>query len=388
MHYVDTALKLERAVEVLRQEPLVAADSEAAGYHRYLDRLCLLQLSTRNETYLLDTFALEELGPLGPLLADRSQEVVFHDADYDLRLLDRDFSTEVHGLFDTKIAAQFLGEPALGLANLLESHVGVRLEKKYQRADWARRPLPADMLEYAAEDTRHLPVLRDVLRERLEAAGRLAWAEEEFLVQEQARWAQTEDGDAYLRMKGARTLTRRQLAALRELHAWRERQARALDRATFRVVSNEALVELARRMPSRSTALEKVHGITERLARRYGDELMSAVDSARAMDEKALPVRRKPPRRPPRDPELDARVDRLKSVRDRCAEELDLDRGFLMPRSQLEALALCDPDDMEELAAMEGVRRWQVEALGADLLVALDGRGRLAETGDRSEEKP
>jgi ribonuclease D len=360
-------------VEVLRQEPLMAADSEAAGYHRYFDRLCLLQLSTRDETYLVDAMALDDLGPLAQLLGDDAQEVVFHDADYDLRLLDRDFNAEVHGLFDTKIAAQFLGEPALGLANLLERHVGVRLEKKHQRADWARRPLPPGMLQYAAEDTRHLPALRDILRSRLDGAGRLRWAEEEFLVQEQARWANEADGEAYLRLKGTRTLTRRQLAALRELYGWREERARELDRATFRVVSNEALMGLARRMPSKRGELEKVHGITEGLARRYGTEFMDAVDRARALDEEALPERRKPRRRPPRDPELDARVDRLKSVRDRRAEELGLDRGFLMPRSQLEVLARGRPGDMEELEAMEGVRRWQAEALGADLLVALDG---------------
>lgn len=360
-------------MEALRREPLVAADSEAAGYHRYFDRLCLLQLSTRRETYLVDAIALDDLGGLPPLLRDRGQEVVFHDADYDLRLLDRDFDAEVHGLFDTKIAAQFLGEPALGLANLLEAHVGVRLSKKHQRADWARRPLPPDMLEYAAEDTRHLPALRDVLRDRLEGAGRLGWAKEEFLVQERARWANEENGDAYLRLKGARTLTRRQLAALRELHGWREERARELDRATFRVVSSEALVELARRMPLKSDELDQVHGITEGLVRRYGAELMDAVSRARKLDDDALPVRQRRGRRPPRDPEVDARVDRLKSARDRRADELGLDRGFLMPRSQLEALARDRPDSTDELAAMEGVRRWQVEALGADLLAALNG---------------
>ncbi len=373
LNYVDTAAKLEQAVEVLRREPLVAADSEAAGYHRYFDRLCLLQLSTRSETFLVDAMALDDLGALPGLLGDAGQEVVFHDADYDLRLLDRDFDAEVRGLFDTKIAAQFLGEPALGLANLLEAHVGVRLEKKYQRADWALRPLPPDMLEYAAEDTRHLPALRDLLRERLESVGRLGWAEEEFLVQERARWANDDDGEAYLRLKGARTLTRRQLAALREVYGWREEQARELDRATFRVISNEALLELARRMPSKMEEMEEVHGITDGLARRYGAQLLDAVNRARKLGEDDLPVRQKPSRRPPRDPELDTRVDRLKSVRDRRATELALDRGFLMPRSQLEALARDRPGSMEELAAMEGVRRWQVEALGTDLLVALDG---------------
>jgi len=302
LYYVDTVSKLERAVAALRQESLLAADSEAAGYHRYFDRLCLLQLSTRRDTYLVDAIALEDLGALPDLLCDEAHEVVFHDADYDLRLLDRDFGTCVRGLFDTKIAAQFLGEPGLGLASLLERYLDVRLEKKYQRADWARRPLPADMLEYAAEDTRHLPALRDVLRARLEEAGRLAWAEEEFLVQQQTHWTPGENGDAYLRLKGARTLTPRQLAALRELHAWREERARELDRATFRVVSNEALLELARRMPSKTAGLVNIHGITEGLASRYGAELLAAVERARAMAEDDLPVRRRPPRRPPPDP--------------------------------------------------------------------------------------
>src|SRR5690606_21171932 len=150
-----------------------AADTEAAGYHRYRDTICLLQVSTRERTWVVDVLELEDLEPLRAPLIEKGTEIVFHDADYDLRLLHRDFGLEVRGLFDTKIAAELLGEPGLGLASLLERHVGLTIPKKYQRADWARRPLPPDMLEYAAEDTRHLPQLRDALREALEKKGRL-----------------------------------------------------------------------------------------------------------------------------------------------------------------------------------------------------------------------
>ncbi|HEX7048609.1 MAG TPA: ribonuclease D, partial [Longimicrobiales bacterium] len=157
MEYVETDAQLEAVVRQFADAPLVAADTEAAGYHRYFDTICLLQLSTRSCTAVIDTLAFERLDRLAPLFERPSTEVVFHDADYDLRLLHRDFGITVRGLFDTKVAAQFLGEPAFGLASLVEKHLGVRMEKAYQRADWARRPLPPAMLEYAAEDTRYLP---------------------------------------------------------------------------------------------------------------------------------------------------------------------------------------------------------------------------------------
>src|SRR5690606_6938052 len=126
-------------------------------------------LATRTATYVVDTLAVTDLTPLAGVFAAPDLEVVFHDADYDLRILYRDFGLRVRGLFDTKLAAQFLGEPAIGLASLTEKYLGIRLEKKHQRADWAQRPLPDYLLEYAAEDTRHLPALRDRLKAELEA---------------------------------------------------------------------------------------------------------------------------------------------------------------------------------------------------------------------------
>ncbi len=372
MEYVQSESELNAAVERLAGARLVAVDTEAAGYHRYFDRVCLVQLSTPSETFVIDTLAVPRLDPLRPLLERPGTEVVFHDADYDLRLLVRDYGIQVRGLFDTKLAAQFLGEPSIGLAGLVEKFLGIKLEKAFQRADWARRPLPAEMLEYAAGDTRHLLPLRDLLREALSTLGRLAWAEEEFRLHEAVRWtAPAEDPDAYLRLKGTRDLRPRQLAALRELYAWREEVARSRDVAPFRVLSNEALIELARRMPETPEGLAAVPGTPRSLAGRHGAEVLAAIARARVLPEDALPVRPRRRGRPPPDPVLDATLERLRALRDEAARELGLDRGFLMPRAQLEELARIRPGSAAELAAVPGIRRWQLEAVGERILKAM-----------------
>ncbi len=372
MEYIRRSDRLTALGERLQGVPLLAIDTEAAGYHRYHDRICLLQLSTRTETFVVDTLELSDVAPLTPILASADTEIVLHDADYDLRLLARDYGIRVRRLFDTKIAAQLLGEPQIGLASLLEKYRDVRLDKKHQRADWAQRPLPPDMIAYAAEDTRHLPALRDTLRAQLEERGRLHWAEEEFALRVQVDAASaTPDPDAYLRLKNIRDLKPRQLAALRELHGWREAAASERDVAPFRVVNNEVIVEVARRLPERPDQLRGIPGLGDALIRRRGADFLDAVARARALGEEDLPVRRRGPPRPPPDAAFDALVDRLKGVRDAAAERLGLERGFLMPRQQLEDIARGRPATLEELRTVADIRAWQVEALGEDLLAAV-----------------
>lgn len=358
----------------VRGAPLVAVDTEAAGYHRYKDTVCLLQLSTRDETFVVDTLAVKDLSGLRALLQDEAAEVVFHDADYDLRLLRRDFDLSIGHLFDTKIAAQFLGEPAIGLGALVEKYLGITLEKKHQRADWAQRPLPADMLAYAAEDTRHLPALRDRLHEALLQQDRLRWAEEEFRIVQDARWHESATlDDAYLRIKGTRELSPRQLAVLRELFAWRETAAEARDVATFRVVGNEALLEMARTTPASLDALGTIKGVGSSLIDRRGGEILAAIARALEVPDAELPTYPRAPRRPPPDPNFEDRLDRLRAARDQVADQLQLDRGFLMPRAQLEAIARLKPKKIEQLDEVPEIRRWQIEALGEQLIRAAAG---------------
>lgn len=355
----------------IRGEPLLAVDTEAASFHRYRDRIYLIQLSTRTETAIVDPLAVSDLAELGAMLQDPAVEIVFHDADYDLRLLDRDYGFHATSLFDTRVAAQLLNEPGIGLAALLEKYLGTRLDKRFQRADWSARPLSGGMLAYAAADTRELARLRDILRGRLEEMGRLAWAEEEFRLLERVRWSTASEGEpGFLRMKGAKALRGRALAVLREVYEWREEIARRSDKAAFRIMNNEPMLTIAKSPPADLEALKAVPGIGNELVQRRGRSLLTAVERALALPESKWPRVERPPRRQP-DPAYEARLDRLKAVRNREAERLGLAPGVACPNGTLEAIARGMPSGMKELRALPEIRQWQAEAMGPALLEAV-----------------
>jgi len=370
INHILTGQAFDTLIGRFQGAPLVAVDTEAASFHRHKDRIYLIQLSSRDETAVVDPLAVHELSGLGTLLSNPAIEVIFHDADYDLRILDRDYGFHAVNLFDTRIAAQLLNEPGIGLAALLEKYVGVKLDKRFQRADWSVRPLKPGMLQYAADDTRFLPVLRDLLKERLLAAERWSWAKEEFELLEGVRWnAGGPPGEAYLRMKGARTLKGRQLVVLRALFQWRERIAAQLDRAPFRIVHNDTLLAVAKAQPRTPSALQEAARLSPDLLRRWGEGILGAVESGLAAPQSSIPVFERS-RRPPPDPERDARLERLKAARNAIAQRLDLAPGVLCANGLLEAIANQNPDRAEELEAIPDMRRWQREVLGKELIEA------------------
>ena len=370
--FIDRPEAASRQLSALAGTREIALDTEGASFHRFVDRIYLLQLSTREHSVIIDplTVHADVLGPLGGLLEDPRVEVVLHDADYDLRLLHSDYTWHVRNIFDTRVAAQLLGIKAFGLAALLERYFGVKLDKKHQRADWSMRPLLPDMLEYAAQDTLYLLDLRDRMRDDLDKKGRLAWAREEFGRLEGTRWPDDDSANAYLRIKGARDLTRRELAVLRELAPWRDSVAQELDRATFRVLGNEQLLEIAKVQPTSRDALGRIKGISRGLLDRRADEMLDAVRRAQAVPEAELPRFPKAPRWD-RDPDFDTRVNALKTSRDQVALQLDMDPGVLASRERLEAVARKNPKSQEELLGVEELRGWQKEVLGPGFLKAL-----------------
>jgi len=378
--HIRDASEARGLAEELSRARRFALDCEAAGFHRYSDRLCLIQLSTEGETYILDTLAFDPTDLLRGPLEDPAVTVVMHGADYDLRLLDRDLGIRLAGLFDTQVAAALLGEEALGLQALLESRLGVSLSKKYQRADWAERPLTDGMLEYAADDTRHLMELADLLQADLEAAGRAAWAEDECRALEEnalaRREPEGEPEDPVTRVKGARDLTPREVTALREALEWRDRLARDRDRAPFRVVGDQPLIDAVLARPLDQRELADIKGFPSGLARTEGADLLARFDRvAQLPDEELRPYprnQRRGPGRPP--PEVEELAEKLKAARNRRAEELKLDRGTLLPNATVTAVAVQAPRDLEALAQVDGMRRWQVEAVGPALLEVLARR--------------
>jgi len=369
--YLDTVADVEKFTSEIAKTREIALDTEGASFHRFVDRVYLLQLSTRARHAVIDPLPMGVPPGLGALLEDPAVEVVFHDADYDLRLLQQDYGWHIRNIFDTRVAAQLLGYTAFGLAALLERFFDVKLDKKHQRADWSMRPLTGDMLDYAAQDTRWLLQLRDHMASELERMGRTAWAREEFALLEGTRWVDEEPGTSYLRMKGARDLSRRELAVLRELVPWRDTVAGVLDRATFRVLGNEQLLEIARSQPQSKDALGRIKGMPRAILEQRGAELLDAVRRALAVPDADLP---KFPRaaRWDRDPEFDSRVSALKTARDAAAKRLELDPGVLCSRDRLEAVARKNPVSLEEVAEVPELRRWQVGELAADFVKALE----------------
>ena len=220
MIWIDTQDAFDDAMKRVAAHEKVAVDTEADSLHSYFDKVCLIQISIPGEDLVIDPLRKIDLSAFGAILDDKRITKVLHGADYDLRILNRDFGFTISNVIDTMICAQLLGYEAIGLAALLERYFTITVDKTHQRADWAMRPLPRSMLEYAASDTRNLVALSDKMREELIAIGRWEWAKEEFARLESIRFAEKDvDGEGFRRLKGISALDRRSLAIVRALFA-------------------------------------------------------------------------------------------------------------------------------------------------------------------------
>jgi len=349
----------------------MALDTESDSLYHHFEKVCLVQIATdRGQAVLVDALAVRDLSPLAPAMANPGLVKVLHGADYDVTTLKRDFGFSFASLFDTMIAARFLGRSEIGLAAVARDELGVTLTKDNQKDDWSRRPLTPQQETYALADVLHLVELRERLSEKLAAAGRLGWLEEECeAVARLEAAARKRDPEAYLGVKGARRLPPRALAALRELHAWRERRAEEKDTPPFKILGNESLLRLAELRPKDAAGLGAVPGVLPRLQRQAGD-LLSAVRRAEDLPESELPRVARPPR-PVVEDAVRRRDDRLKAFRVRKGAELQLDISVVLPQRLIDRLAEAHPCDAAGLARVEGLRRWRVEAFGAELLAAV-----------------
>src|SRR5262245_59334527 len=339
----------------------VAIDTEADSLHHYPGKLCLVQVSSdRGQSHLVDPLVLPTLAPLGPVCADPATVKVFHAAENDLAYLKRLYGFTVHSLFDTAVAARFLGVPALSLDGLLLQFLGVTPVKSRQKDDWSRRPLTAEQETYALNDVLHLIALRARLQDELAAKGRLDWVEEECAtLAAQSFPDRVVDPDAYLKLKGAKDLDRRGWAVLRELHQMREALALKLDRPPFMIVGNESLVALAARRPRVADDILAVPGCSQSVVRRAGAAILDAVAHGEDVSERDLPTRRPAPR-PVIPGAVRRRAEALRAWRAKAAAEVALDPGVLFPQRVIDRLASDPPRDLAALEQVEGVRRWRV----------------------------
>lgn len=371
MHWIATAKEMGPVCERIRETGVIGVDTEADSLHSYFDKVCLIQITADGEDYLIDPLARFDLAELGAILADPSIRKILHGADYDIRILQRDFGFNIAAIEDTMVCAQLLGYPSIGLAALLERHFGLVVDKRHQRADWAMRPLTPSMLDYATLDTRHLVELVARVRAELETKGRWEWATQEFARLETIRFEESGvDDESYRKIKGSNRLAPRALAALQRLHRWRDGLAREMDRPPFRVLPNETLLGIAVELPRDRDALMSIRGATSPHATRRVAELLHLVDEVRRLPEADLPSRTEA-QSWVRDKELDRRVDKMKKVRDSIAEQLGIQASLLAPRHVLATIAALENPDVAALAQIDTLRDWQREVAGQAFIDAL-----------------
>ena len=363
---ITTVAGLTEVADVLSQQTEIAVDLEMDSLHHYQEKVCLIQVSTRSENWLIDPLAFRDLSPLAGPLGDPGILVVMHGADYDIRSLHRDFGIEVTNLFDTMIAARFLGISEFGLAALLRARFGIELDKKYQKADWSKRPLSREMSAYAVADTSDLLALYDQLRDELQQKGRLTWLEEECRLVSKARVSEKE-GPLFLYCKGASKLKERSLAILEELLQLRDRQSQLLDRPPFKVLSADTLQEIAEIRPRSIGELATIKGMTPGQLNRHGAALLAAVVHGLEIPDEKLPSF---PRTRKNDV-MDGAKERLRSLktwRDQKSAALGLEPGVLAPNWMLESVADVADATSATLNDIAGMRDWQKQLFGKELI--------------------
>lgn len=355
--YVDTAAGLQTLCSALAGQSWIAVDTEFMREDTYYPRLCLLQLAAPGIVACVDPIALPQIDSLLDILYDPAVTKVFHACHQDMEifhLLRGDLPAPV---FDTQIAAPLLGYPVqVSYARLVEEVLGVQLEKAHTRADWSRRPLTPEQIDYAADDVRFLGGLHVELKERLEARSMLAWLAEDFAATSDPARYRSDPQAAWLRVRGTQRMSGRQLAVLRELAAWREAAARRANRPRGWLLRDEVLIDIATRMPGRIEELQEIRGLTRQTLNRQGEALLAAV--ATGLKAEPAAARSRPA---PLDQTEEALYARLAETTAQKAAELGVDTATLASRGDLVDLLRGN----EPCRLLSG---WKRSAIGEELL--------------------
>ena len=361
---------LVAAVEAMRGSPVIGVDTEADSFHSYQEKVCLVQLSDLTTDYIVDPLQVTDMSPLGDIMANPDTVKVLHGADYDIVSLKRDFGYQFDNVFDTMISAQFLGFDGVGLADLIRRFFGHKIDKKYQRHDWSKRPLLPEHLDYARGDTHWLPALRELLELFLRRDGRLEAVLEECELVQTREWQGRVGSDAdFLRVKGSRLLEPADLKVFRCLWEYRDEQARAADRPAFKLLPDSFLLGIAKKKPDSMAALAKEARRGSSMVQRHGESLLKAI-AAGTIDERPIP---KPPvnkksRAQRGGPGVDRFFGPLKDWRNARVERLGLAPVAVANNTLLKEIARMAPKDLEALATVPGIRKWQIRDFGEEVL--------------------
>ncbi|MCD4814280.1 hypothetical protein K8S19_11385 [bacterium] len=362
--YIDSQTRWNEVSRTLAKQSAIAFDLESNGYHRYPERICLIQIASLTQVYLVDPIAVHDLSELGKILRQAKILKIFHSCENDLRALDRDYGFKVKNIFDTAIAAHFLGSTRRGLSNVLLDFMGITLTKSktLQRQDWTMRPLLKKSLHYAANDVALLLPLYEVLASQLKKAGRISWVEEEQRLLEKIKADTAVPAEAlFWSVKGCKDLNEKQRAILKELVVFRDRLCRKIDRTPFRVLGDDVLLVLAKKPDS---DLKKTKGMAVIFHQKRQKALQQALQKGKQAVPVPLPSKKNGDVYRKKSDEYNGRFKALKSWRMAKGERLALDPALLWPMQSLEQLA--GSARLEK--ALQGVRQWQRKTFEKEIL--------------------
>ncbi len=372
-HIVDTGAGLEKAVSALEKEKVIAVDLEADSMYHFKEKVCLIQLGTEKISVVVDPLQIKNFSPLRPLFSNPDIKKVFHGADYDVRSLYRDFKIKINNLFDTELACRFLGIKETGLKAVLKMFFEINIDKKYQKKDWSKRPLPEEMIAYASKDVIHLLPLAKILIGKLEAIDRLSWVLEECHNLSKVRPMLPDEEPLFLKFKGAGRVRLRSLAVLEALLQYRKSVAEKKDKPLFKIIGNDSILKIATAKPVTLRRLKGVNALSGRQISMYGNELIQVVAGALKITEGELPVYpRKTVSAMPSG--VLKRIKVLKSWRDSKAGALDMDPGILCNNALITAIAVKNPEDKKSMGTIKEMKNWQKTTIGKEIITVLKSK--------------
>ena len=365
--WVDDPLKFKRMVDDLSVQTRIAVDTESNSLHAFREQVCLVQFSTPKKDYVLDPLALADLSQLGAIFVNPGIEKIFHAAEYDLICLKRDFGFEFSNIFDTMQAARILGYQYVGLDNILSEKFNVKVDKRHQKANWGARPLSHAQLDYARMDTHFLIPLRELLELELHEKERWGFALDDFsLACDVDAPREKLNGSSWKRFSSRKDISPRELTILSELCLCRDAIAEKLDRPPFKVIADNTLLDIAKRIPEKDVDLAGI-GLSQKQIRLWGDQILAA--TKRGIE---IPLVKRDPVERPKEAVL-KRLDKLKTWRKKVAESMGVESDIILPKDFLHLLAENPPKDVETLRSAMRESPFRFDKYGEQIFGLIGG---------------
>lgn len=367
---IEDLTQLSQMVTDLSQFPRIGVDTESNSLFEYDEKICLIQFSTETTDYLLDTIKLRELDHLRNLFYSEKIEKIFHAAEYDLMCLKRDFSFEFNNIFDTMIASRILGFSSIGLSSLIKNFFDITIDKKFQRANWGKRPISEEMRLYAQFDTHFLIDLRNILYVKLEENNKLELAKEDFRrITDVDAFVNNKNHENYWRIIKGNSLTQQQESVLIELYYLRENLARLSNRPPFKVFSNQAIINIAKKLPKDLNQLKSIDHFTPKLIQKYGEKVIFAVNQGLSINNCSKKDKFKP------NPSYLRKYEVLKQWRKQKGNELSVESDIILPKEHLEQLAHLKQCDLQNIQTIMYNIPYRFNKFGEEILSLLERNG-------------